>query len=328
MVILATIVVLIILALMFFAIRMLEPIEADTEEPKAADTKTVRRCKWIAQVVLIVLLLNSVSFSVCRGLNAVRYKPAKPTLVTLYDAGTYQTDEVHYLIAGVETRPEDIQAILPDGLTGTVKAVKYRQFSYNTDAIAGALDDDMRRYNYTKATIWAVGMGAVATSGFGALTSKVRDNAQIVLIDPCPNTLVLNPERWETMKVAAPWQRALSYLMGWASLIPGKDGHSINLSSMMMYELDYETEAYTLNPHTENVIGVVISAQNQYLQTGALKGLYKDAFQVSVTATHSDIVDSDDLYREALEEIWTRHTAKIEQAEAEDYTGPLPSDPT
>lgn len=309
--VMAVIVVLIALGLVIYAL-----------DPKEDEPKKKRNRKMAAQLVLAVVLLNSVTFSIARGLAAMSFDVGgKPKLVTFYDAGIYQTDEVHYLVAGMQMKPEDIMAILPDNLHGTIKAVRYQQFQYQADAIADELDDDILRNDYQTVTVWALGTAAM-TVDYGSLRSTMRDRANIVMIDPCPNTLVLKPELQGFTENGAPWTRAGAYLLGWLSMIPGPGGRSFNLATMQQYELAQEADRST-KPDTDKVIGLVVSQENQYLQVKALQGLYADAIQASVPVTHADIVNSREQYQAALQQIWTQHLAELEaaRAAAEEYEG-------
>lgn len=295
------------------------------------DWSPEERFREALQLVLVLLiiveLVNSGTFALVRGALGLAFYDGPPKLETLNDVGIYQSDEVHYLIAGEQTRPEDMIAILPDGLHGTIKAVKYQQVQYDAYGIANELSRDVMRNGYTKVTIWAIGTGALAAHE--AMSNSSLNNPGIVLIDPCPSTLVLQPEPQKTIDKGILWQRVLVYIQGWFSLIPDANGQSYNLKTMQRYDLAVEAkDAY--RPSTDKVIGLVISEENEYLQINSLRGLYADATQVSVSATHGDIVNSREQYQKALEEIWTQRLMETEPVEVEDgiCTDPFPSDPT
>lgn len=270
-------------------------------DPKEDDPKPKQIGKLITQVLLWVLVVNTLTYGIIRFVLAVEGSICEPELVTLRDAGIYQTKEVHYLITGMQRQPEDLMEILPDGLTGTIKAVKYEQLHYGSRGIAEELNRDVRRCDYDKVTIWAAGTGVLATE-FGTLTSTISSRTKIVLIDPCPNTLVLKPEYQKQLTDYTPWNRTLAYLMGWSSIIPIKEGRSVNLKSLIQCAL-IEDLQYS-KPATDKVIGLIVSDENEYLQAGALKGLYSEALQETVPTTHLDIKNSAELYHEAAEKIW------------------------
>lgn len=290
-----------------------------------------KRSRRVIRLVLVVLIIaeltNSGTFALVRGVLGFGTYDGPPKLETLNGVGIYQSDEVHYLIAGEQTRPEDMLAILPDGLHGTIKAVRYQQFQYTAYGIANELSRDVIRNGYDKVTIWAIGSGALAAHA--AMSKSGLNNLEIVLIDPCPSTLVIQPDMQKTVTRGIPWQRVWIYIKGWFSLIPDANGQSDNLRTMQEYNLAEEAES-AIRPSTKNIIGLVVSEKDEYLQINALKGLYANAIQVSVSATHGDIVNSREQYQRALEELWTQHLVETEQIEVEDdpYTGPFPSDPT
>ncbi len=295
------------------------------------DREPEKRSRQVLRVVLIVLIIaeftNSGTFALVRGVLGLGMYDGPPKLETLNGVGIYQSDEVHYLIAGEQTRPEDMLAILPDNLHGTIKAVKCQQFQYTAYGVANELSRDVMRNGYSKVTIWAIGSGALAAHE--AMSKSSLNDPGIVLIDPCPSTLVIRPELQKTVTRGVPWRRVWVYIKGWFSLIPDANGRSDNLQTMREYNLVEEANG-AIRPSTRSVIGLVTSEQDEYLQISSLKGLYADAIQVSVPATHGDIVNSQEQYREALEEIWTQHLVKTGQIEPENgpYTGPFPSDPT
>lgn len=313
---LAIIAVLLVWVAAIVVLYVIDPMHIKTgpESENSPANQRKDRTYWpriAAQLVLLVWLVNSVTFTIGRGMSAMAYSSGEPKIVTLYDAGTYQTDEVHYLIAGMNVSPEDMAAILPDDLNGTIKAVKYQQLAYDAGAIEKELSDDIRRYGYQEVTVWAMGTAAMATD-FTA--TYLRDDARTILIDPCPNALVLQPELQQKAHNLAMWQRAGAYLLGWLSLIPDANGHSINLKSMQLYGLDYETELS--KPYTGDVVGLVLSEQHDSLQPDALKGLYSEAIQTVVPGTaNGNIVEQHEQYKAAVVEVWEKYLATLEPEE-------------
>lgn len=248
--------------------------------------------RMMVKILVVLLLINSVSFMVCRA--AWYMSGAVAAKLQLVRGASSKV--MNYFVAGNVNQPERAFKFLEDKIDGGITYVTYSEKKgCSMRQIAEQVIDDADILG-CKARIFGISIGDYVSR----LAEEQLDDVETIAINPEPHPSILKPYANYGLKIVTPIMEVLTIPAGWLSYIPCIRGFSLAFLADQWRDIAYCRDAPM---ETAMTLGVICSTEDEFLQNDVIEEYFKGVPIVYANCNHGNTEDRADEYIRAWEEL-------------------------
>lgn len=224
----------------------------------------------IGKIVLVIFIINVVT----AGLARIAFGGK-----LVVDRRRLEGNEPKtFIIAGMLSQPESAYTHL--SFNSEKVPLRFSVLGFNPKNIARQLED-LVSSDDTLVGI-SIGCKPIIMSDTGC--------KQAILINPMTHSIILQAKNQMLIEYLAPEAEALTYLLGWISIIPfiksdTNDFYSLALLVDQLFWMYYGDPEPDATKDLSNV-GIIISTSDEFLDNDVMRGIYQGANQFEINTKH------------------------------------------